>query len=61
MNTVSSCLIEVSEILFQIKEMKDQTLDLFFEDKKRARELLIDLNDLEEDTNKLINDLESIL
>lgn len=54
-------MIEISEIIEQIKEMKDKTLDHYSEDKVKAKELLIGLNSLEDDANKLILDLESIL
>ena len=61
MESTMSHIVEVSGILSQIREMKDQTLDHFFEDKKKAKELLIGLNTLEEDANKLIRDFESVL
>jgi hypothetical protein len=61
MESTMSHIVEVSGILSQIREMKDQTLDHFFEDKEKAKELLIGLNSLEEDANKLIRDFESVL
>jgi hypothetical protein len=54
-------MVEVSEIIDQIKEMKDKTLDHYQEDTSRAKELLIGLNELEDDANKLIKDFESLL
>jgi hypothetical protein len=54
-------MVEVSEIIDQIKEMKDKTLDHYHEDTDRAKELLVGLNDLEDDANKLIKDFESLL
>jgi hypothetical protein len=53
-------MLEVSEIIDQIKEMKDKTLDHYHEDTYRAKELLVGLNDLEDDANKLIKDFESL-
>jgi hypothetical protein len=53
-------MVEVSEIIDQIKEMKDKTLDHYYEDTNRAKELLIGLNGLEDDANKLIKDFESL-
>jgi hypothetical protein len=54
-------MVEVSEIIDQIKEMKDKTLDHYHEDASRAKELLIGLNGLEDDANKLIKDFESLI
>lgn len=60
MDDTYSHILEVSEIIDQIKEMKDKTLDHYHEDTNRAKELLIGLNDLENDANKLIKDFESL-
>ena len=61
MNSTYSQMVEVSEIIDQIKLMKDRTLDHFYEDKTKARQLLVGLNDLEDDANKLIRDFESLI
>lgn len=61
MDDTYSQMVEVSEIIDQIKEMKDKTLDHYYEDSNRAKELLIGLNDLEDDANKLIKDFESLI
>jgi hypothetical protein len=60
MRDAYSHIIEVSEIISSIKEMKDKTLDHYYEDSGRAKELLIGLSDLEDDANKLIKDFESL-
>jgi hypothetical protein len=60
MRDAYSHIIEVSEIIDQIKEMKDQTLDHYYEDASKAKELLVGLNNLEDDANKLIKDFESL-
>jgi hypothetical protein len=60
MRDAYSHIIEVSEIISSIKEMKDQTLDHYHEDADRAKKLLVGLNGLEDDANKLIKDFESL-
>ena len=60
MNDTYSYIVEVSEIIDSIKEMKDKTLDHYHEDSDKAKELLNGLNDLEDDANKLIQDFESL-
>ena len=54
-------MVEVSEIIDQIKEMKDKTLDHYHEDTSRAKKLMIGLSDLEDDANKLIKDFKSLI
>jgi len=61
MNSTYSQMVEVSEIIDQIKEMKDKTLDHYNEDTDRAKKLLVGLNDLEDDANKLIKDFKSLI
>ena len=53
-------LLEVSKIIDSIKEMKDKTLDHYYEDTDKAKELLVGLNELEDDANKLMKDFESL-
>lgn len=60
MNDTYSYIVEVSEIIDSIKQMKDKTLDHYHENSSKASELLIGLNDLEDDANKLIQDFESL-
>jgi hypothetical protein len=60
MKDAYSHIVEVSEIISSIKEMKDQTLDHYYEDSDRAKELLVGLSELEDDANKLIKDFESL-
>jgi hypothetical protein len=60
MKDTYSHIVEVSEIIDQIKEMKDKTLDHYYEDSVRAKELLVGLSELEDDANKLIKDFESL-
>ena len=61
MNDTYSQMVEVSEIIDQIKLMKDRTLDHYHEDTSRAKKLMIGLSDLEDDANKLIKDFESLI
>ena len=59
MNISYAQTVEIIEIIEQIKEMKDKTLDHFYEDSEKAKKLLINLNKLENDANKLIEDFKS--
>ena len=61
MNDTYSQMVEVSEIIDQIKLMKDKTLDHYHEDASRAKKLMIGLSDLEDDANKLIKDFKSLI
>jgi hypothetical protein len=60
MNDTHAHMLEVSEIIDSIKEMKDRTLDHYYENTTKASELLIGLNDLEDDAKKLIKEFESL-
>lgn len=60
MNAAYLHIVEISEIIDSIKEMKDITLDHYYEDSDKAKELLNGLNDLEDDANKLIQDFKSL-
>lgn len=60
MNDIYAHILEVSEIIDSIKEMKNKTLDHYYEDATRANELLAGLNELEDDAEKLIKDFESL-
>jgi hypothetical protein len=60
MDDTYSQIVEVSEIIDRIKEMKDKTLDHYYEDTTRASELLVGLNELEDDAEKLIKEFQSL-
>lgn len=53
-------MLKVSKIIDSIKEMKDKTLDHYYEDTDKAKKLLVGLNDLEDDANNLMKDFESL-
>jgi hypothetical protein len=46
---------EVEQAIDYIKNLKDKTLDHFYDDKKMATNLLKDLNLLEKDANELLH------
>jgi hypothetical protein len=53
-------MVEVSEMVSSIKQMKDKVLDNYYTDTPRAKELLIGLNELEDDAENLIQKFKSI-
>jgi len=59
MNDTYAHILEVSEIVSSIKEMKDKVLDNYYADSIRAKELLVGLNRLEDDAEDLIKKFES--
>jgi len=52
-------MAEVEEAIDYIKSLKDKTLEHFYEDKILAKKLLIDLNLLEEESKKLLDELKN--
>ena len=60
MENVFALINEVEETIEYIKTLKDKALEHYQENKKLANKLLLDLNNLEDDANKLLDTFKSI-
>jgi hypothetical protein len=54
MKNIFELLAEVEEAIDHIKHLKNKALEHYHEDKKTAKDLLINLNLLEKDANELL-------
>lgn len=52
---------EIAESKDRVKKMKDDILDLFYTDKKRAIKLLKELNSLEEELDNIDKEIEQLM
>jgi hypothetical protein len=54
-------LIEIGKIIDTISELKDKTLDHFYEDKDLASQLMVDLSNLQEEAKNLSEEFERLI
>jgi uncharacterized protein Yka (UPF0111/DUF47 family) len=54
-------LTEIAESKDKVKDMQDNVLDLFHTDKKRATKLLKELSELEQELDKIDNEISNLL